>query len=379
MQALLSSDGLVAGSTGPLSPLVNPPGQLSFLVEDEPLHAAPVVVPQVATVNILDSLLKDKRSEATKRAYEGDLRLFFSHLDKMSPVGYTASAERIKAFCSQPAPVIALQLSDYKNALILAKNAEATVNRRIAAVRSLLKFAHRLGMASTDGRALIDGERTRSYRNTAGIPLPLIKQLLAAPSAMHGENSIRGLRDTAILKLMFGNGLRRKEVCLLNVGDFSLASRRLAILGKGRGAQKTYLTISEEVASAIITYLAAAGHLADIKGPLFRNLHHDPSKSGEGLTGDGLYFLIGEYGRFIGLDHLTPHQLRHSAITILSKATNGNTQKVKEFSRHSDVNTVQIYIHNADDEQGEMSNLLSDLAQGKAQLKTAKRRNQRFK
>jgi len=311
----------------------------------------PVEPRALAQADPVALLLADKRSEATKRAYASDLRDFF---------GGEATSERVRAFAGLSVPEIALRLNVYKGELLQRGAAEATVNRRLAAVRSLLKVCHRMGWAASDGRGLVDGEKARAYRDTRGVDVKALKKLLRAP----GTDSLKGLRDTALLRLLCENAPRRAEVTRANVGDFSLSERRLYITGKGRGTQKEPLTLSQATADAIAAYLLAAGHAADPHAPLFRNLHHVPRTAGERLSAQGLYWLVGEYGRAVGIDGLTPHKLRHSAITAALDATGGDVRRVQKFSRHRDLRTLTVYDDNRTDHQGEITRTLSGLLEG---------------
>lgn len=290
-------------------------------------------------------LLADKRSPATRRAYEGDLRAFF---------GGSPTPEQVRAFVGLPAPRVALRLAEYKAELVGSGAAEATINRRLSAVRSLLKFCARLGLASTDGRGLVDGERATSYRDTRGIDLAAMRRLIKAP----GTDSVAALRDTALLRLLCENALRRAEVCSLSVSHFEPAGRRLLILGKGKGTQRAPVTLSPAAVAATSAYLAAAGHSG---GPLFRNLDRRPDHAGDGLTPDGVYHLVGTWGAAIGVPNLTPHKLRHSAITAALDATNGDVRRVQRLSRHAKLETLQRYDDNRSDLQGEVSGILSGL------------------
>lgn len=294
--------------------------------------------------NPVELLLADKRSAATKRAYRLDLHDFF---------GGPPETAAVQAFLILAPPQIALRLAAYKGDLLARGLAEATVNRRLAAVRSLLRLSHRLGLTATDGRGLVDGERARAYRDTRGIDVRALKRLLALPD----RTTLRGRRDHALLRLLCENALRRAEVCALDVADFDLAGRRLAIRGKGRGTQKEPVTLSARCAGAISAYQALSGHA---EGALFRSFDHRPRKQGERLSADGLYHLIGEYGDRLGLK-LTPHKLRHSALTAALDATGGDVRRVQKLSRHKDVRTLMIYDDNRADAQGSLSTLLSKL------------------
>lgn len=330
--------------------------------EIEAVHVVHTVHTKLETdINIIELLLQDKRSERTRRAYDADLAQFFAN-----------QPFTVRGFLAWPPPKIALRLAQFKGEMRIAKLSEATINRRLAAVRSLLKFAYRLGFSTTDGRSLVDGEKVVAYRDTAGITLAQMQRLVEQPALLHGAATLRARRDAVILILLCENALRRAEVAALDVGDFSFSRRKLMVLGKGKGSQKAPVTLSETAANAIAEYVITGGHIND-KGPLLRNLHHDPGREGARITGNGLYWLIAEYGRALGLERLTPHMLRHSCITAALDATAGDVRKVQRLSRHADLRTISIYDDNRADFQGEVTGLLSGMIHKNAKPKAKMR------
>ena len=301
-------------------------------------------------------LLQDKRSPATRRAYKGDLVDFF---------GASPTPDVVKAFVGQAVPLLAQRLVLYREEMRAKGLAPATINRRLAAVRSLLKMCYRLGLSSTDGRNLIDGERTKAYRDTRGTDLDNLKRLLALPD----RSTLRGKRDYALLRLLCDNALRRAEVCALTVADFQPDDKRLAILGKGR-TEKEFITLHPSSAAAVAAYILASGHKETLasghgetlerEGPLFLTCDHRPQLAGTGLTSNGLYEVVKTYGTKIGLK-LSPHKLRHSAITVALDKTGGDVRRVQKLSRHVKLETLILYDDNRTDQQGEITMLLGDL------------------
>lgn len=297
---------------------------------------------------LLKLLLADKRSDATKRAYAADLRDFF---------GEDLNPREVERFVSQPPAEIARVLTTYKGELLARGLTEATVNRRLAAIRSLLKFCYRLGWSQTDGRSLVEGERVVAYRDTRGVTTEIVKKLFIAADT----GDLTGLRDVALLRLLCENALRRAEVCALNVEDFRPEERRLFILGKGKGTQKEPETLSERAIEALNRYLVAAGHAGIPDAPLLRNVDPRPEYNGLRLTGDGIYHIVRDLGARVGVPTLTPHKLRHTAITIALDLTDGNVRAVRDLSRHARLETLQRYDDNRRNFQGSVSEKLSDL------------------
>lgn len=325
----------------------------------------------LATNRILDSFLAEYRAADTRRAYDSDLRQFFLASPDLGGTFERAPDMAVEAFLRWSTPRIRGEVTLFKSGLISDGKSESKINRSLSSISSLLKWAHGLDLCQTDGRNLVKKEKVKSYRDTRGVDVATLKRLLAAPLERHEhlkyklkdrENpdfDVKTLRDTAMLHVLCENGLRRAEVSKLRVKDCSLVGKRLAILGKGRGTQKEWVTINAGTQAALAGYLLASGHARNLDGPLF--LTCDRKRPGAGITGDGIRRVVRFYGCIIGEPKLAPHKLRHSAITALAEACNGNLKKIKDFSRHSKIETVERYVDNAKDAQGEMTNLLGEL------------------
>lgn len=298
-------------------------------------------------------LLQDKRSPQTRRAYKGDLVDFF---------GGEPTPDVVKAFAGQPVPALAEALVVYQDEMRQRGLATATSNRRISAIKSLLKMCYKMGLSATDGRNLVDAEKTKAYRDTRGTDVDNMKRLIALPD----RATLKGKRDYAIMQLLCDNALRRAEICALNVGDFWPVEKRIAILGKGKGNEKEFVTLHPATAAALSAYVMASGHWEGNglgETPLFLTCDHRPQLAGARLGATGLYKIVGTYAKEIGLK-LSPHKFRHSSITAALDASGGDLRKVQRLSRHAKLETLQIYDDNRSDMQGEMTNLLGDLLHG---------------
>jgi integrase/recombinase XerC len=301
--------------------------------------------------DLLSLLLADKRSQNTQRAYRVDLTDFFQ-----SQYGAEPSPELLRVFLAQGTERIAYALAVYKGDLIARKLSEATVNRRLAALNSLLTFARRVGATDAVVTGLVRGEKVIPYRDTAGITPAQARILLQQPD----RSAVKGKRDYAILLLLLENALRSAEVRGITVEDFRPDERALRILGKGRGTQKETITINLHTVQAIQDYLVASPHASNPQAALFQNLHR--SRRGGGLSGTGLYRMVGGYARQAGLTGtLSPHRLRHTAITSALLATGGDVVQVQQLSRHARVETVVRYNDNRAGHQARVTALLGTL------------------
>jgi integrase/recombinase XerC len=301
--------------------------------------------------DVLAQLLADKRSPETRRAYAKDLRDFFGFVAGVEQ----PSAGLVKEFLSLNQFAALSLVLRYKAHLSNERGlAEATVNRRLSALKSLVRLGYQLGQCSFT-LAEVRGEKVVRYRDTTGIPKELYRLMLAVPD----RETLKGKRDYAILRLLWDNALRRGEVERADIEDLDLEGRSLLILGKGKGRQKEAVTLSSVTVGAISDWLLMRGEV-DVRRPLFIAL--DRAFWGHRLTGTAIYKLVDGVAREAGIGkRLSPHRIRHSGITAALEATGGDVRRVQKLSRHADLNTLTIYDDNRADVQGEISSLLAGL------------------
>jgi len=305
--------------------------------------------PQRDYSDVLRMLLQDKRSENTRRAYRRDIENFFRAMTGRS------CPEVIDEFLQLERPQAVAVVLQYKADLMEQNLAEATINRRLAAIKSLVNFARKVGRCSYD-LADVQGEKVQSYRDVSGVAVEQVATMLDAPD----RGTLKGKRDYAILRLLWENALRRGELVTCNIGDFDPEARKLSILGKGRGTQREIITLSEKAALSLIDYLEARGE-TDPERPLFVSVSN--YQKGNRLTGSALYCLVAQVAQAAGIKKMmSPHRMRHTSITAALEATGGAVDRVQQLSRHKNVATVMLYNDRRKDSQGEVTGLLSAMA-----------------
>lgn len=304
-------------------------------------------IPLTSQSDLLAALLADKRSENTKLAYAKDLRDFFLAIAQQPP-----APELIAQFLQLDSfDAIALVLR-YKAGLIERGLAEATINRRIAAVKSLVNYARSIGKCDWSLQD-VQGEKVKPYRDTSGVDIEAYRRVLAVPD----RETVKGKRDYALLRLLWENALRRSEVVRTNVADFDVEERSLLIYGKGQGTQKESVSLSQPTVVALVEWLAVRSTLQKAS-PLFIAL--DRAYSGQRLTGTGLYKLVQFYCQTAGIQKpMSPHRIRHSGITQALEATNGDVRAVQKLSRHFKLETLMIYDDARTNAQQQVTELLA--------------------
>ena len=233
-------------------------------------------------------------------------------------------------------------IAEFRKQMIADGRAAATINRRLSAIRSLVTMARALGLLNWS--IAIPGVRQVSYRDTRG---PDAGELGSLFQIARARTDAKGVRDLAILRLLFDLGLRREEVVELDLEH--VVDGAVLVRGKGHHDRDRMTTPAATVA-AIAAWIQVRG---DAAGPLFHPLDSN-SKAGARLTASGLYKMIRRLGDRAGV-RARPHGLRHAAITTALDLTSGDVRAVQKFSRHAKVDTVIRYDDNRRDLAGDVA------------------------
>jgi integrase/recombinase XerC len=245
-------------------------------------------------------------------------------------------------------------VSRYKGDLIKKELKSATINRRLAAIKSLVAYAYNCGHSDFMLES-VKGEKLSSYRDTTGIDPEAFKQVLSAID----RGTLKGIRDYALLMLLWSNALRRSEVSKANIGDFDPVTKTLRIFGKGRGNQSEIVSLGSGTVNAIKSWLEARGETNPDKA-LFCSVNAG-YRDGR-LCPQAIYDIVKSRCQDAGITKvMSPHRIRHSSITAALEATGGDVRRVQKLSRHSSLNTLLIYDDNRKNHQGEVTDLLDSL------------------
>ncbi|KKU83105.1 MAG: Tyrosine recombinase XerC [Parcubacteria group bacterium GW2011_GWA2_47_8b] len=263
--------------------------------------------------------IEKNRSPRTRENYERYLKTFFA-------------SEKIRGLSD-------LTLESVKNfRLFLARQKhikKISQTYYIIALRNFLRF---LSKKDYDTVAPDKIELPKiPQRQIEMIEFPDLERLLAAPKS----DSLRGLRDKAILEMLFSTGLRLSELCGL---DRYLDFNRGEITVRGKGEKLRLVFVSDTAKAAIKAYLAKRG---DTLNDLFVSLNKKGEVIGR-ITPRAVQRLVNFYARKAGITRrLTPHGLRHLFATDL--LMNGaDLRSVQELLGHANVSTTQIYTHITD-------------------------------
>lgn len=213
-----------------------------------------------------------------------------------------------------------------------------TQNYYLIALRAFLKYMRRRGVASLDPERI---ELAKvSDRSLDLISPQELKRLMDAPEK---ENEI-GLRDRAMLELLFSTGLRVSELCNLNTDDIDLSRDEFSVRGKGEKVRVVFL--SERARQALKQYLQSR---KDMDEAMFIQYGKNAKNKNElRLTPRSVERLIKKYAVKAGITRkVTPHVIRHSFATDL--LSNGaDLRSVQALLGHAHIATTQVYTHVTD-------------------------------
>lgn len=211
--------------------------------------------------------------------------------------------------------------------------AESSIGRILVSVRRFHAFASVEGLAPGDAAARVKPPRVPS-RLPHAVPVDDVERLLGVPD----PETPAGLRDRAILELMYGSGCRVSELTGLDVDDVDTGRRTVLVTGKGN--RQRIVPIGRHAADAVDAYVVRGRPVAAVRGrgtpALFLN-----SRGGR-LTRQSVWNLMRSCGHTAGVTDVHPHTLRHSFATHLLEA-GADIRVVQELLGHASVTTTQIY------------------------------------
>jgi integrase/recombinase XerD len=213
--------------------------------------------------------------------------------------------------------------------------APTSVSRATSAARGFYRFLMLDGHIKSHPAEDLDTPQAGSH-----LPRYLsedeMERLLSVPDTATEE----GLRDRAILELMYASGLRISELISLKSGDVDLDAGLLSCHGKG--SKERRIPIGKSATRWLELYRGAR---------LRRSRTHDPrlfvNSLGAPLTRQRVWAAIKRYGEQAGLENVSPHTLRHSFATHLIQR-GADSRSVQSLLGHSDISTTQIYTHMTD-------------------------------
>lgn len=236
---------------------------------------------------------------------------------------------------------------------LLDKYAPATANRILSALRGVLEQTWLLGQMSAE-----DYHRAARLSPVIGETLPAGRELLAEEIAALIQNCIEdespiGIRDSAIISILFGAGLRREEITKLDLDDYNPEDANLVIRGKRSKQRFTYL--GDGALAALMNWLDLRGEYA---GPLFVPAKSNATlRHGCRLSPQSIYYLLKIRAQRAGVKPFSPHDLRRTFISRLLDAA-VDIAIVAKMAGHSNIQTTARYDRRPEETKKRAAQLL---------------------
>lgn len=266
----------------------------------------------------------------------------FCRIEKgLSPntvAAYNRDLERLEQFTTKHTSTLlpaGAELLEYLDSLYKEGLGSRSIARHLSTIRNLYAFLLREKRIDSDPTALLP-----SPRQPRPIPKFLNTQQVAGLSLSPDRSKPNGIRDAAMLALLYSSGLRVSELCHAELSDVNFDMRLIRVTGKGR--KERLIPMGTECAAALETYLKE-GRPQLLRGRASKYLF--VTSRGSKLTRQAFWKALSIYGKKAGIFHdLSPHVLRHTFATHLLEG-GADLRSVQVMLGHSDISTTQIYTH----------------------------------
>lgn len=286
---------------------------------------------QLAEVPPEEEWLANITSPKTRRAYRNDVREFITY------VGLGNYAELRSVARSH--------IIGWRKDMERRKLSAATIRRKLSALSSLFDYlCERNAVAGNP----VDGVKRPAANGNEGSTPALgdrqARKLLEAPPT----DTLKGVRDRAILATLLYHGIRREELCGLRVKDLHSRQGVMHFRVMGKRAKIRFVPVNAAAQRMIEEYLTMAGHRSDADGALFRPIKNNRTgRLDRHLDPASVYRnIVGKYGRETGISGevsgLCVHSLRATAATN-ALSHDSDIAKVQEWLGHANVSTTRLY------------------------------------
>src|SRR5215467_9789434 len=261
---------------------------------------------------------------------------------KESQRGYRHSIDEfIGWYCSEPRLSFnKTVVTRYRIHLESRQLAPGTINVRLAAVRRLAYEASDSGLLSPElaaGIRRVKGAQKLGVRLGNWLTAEEARRLWQSPET----DTLKGKRDRALLAVLLGCGLRRRELAELTVGLLQRREDDWAIVGLvGKGGHLRTVPVPDWVKQTIDNWLMAAGITT---GRVFRCVCRAGKTWGEGMTERVVWHVVKQYATKLGLARIAPHDLRRSCAR-LCHAAGGEMEQIQFLLGHVSVQTTEKYL-----------------------------------
>ena len=291
------------------------------------IQLAPILAPPIPPISPYEAVtllvLDSVSSPLTRAMYEKALRDFFAWWEEQGRPEFTKATVQ--------AHRVALEAKGY---------AASTINQRLAAIRKLAVEAADNNLMALDHAAAIarvKGIPKSGIRIGNWLTEKQAEQLINAPT----PETLKGKRDRALLGLLVGCGLRRRELSTLNVEDIQQREGRWVIVDlEGKHGRVRSVPVPPWVKVAVDDWLAAVHFTA---GRIFCAVSRHGKITSRTISEQAVLDNVRQYGKQIGLENIRPHDLRRTCAK-LCRSRGGELEQIQLLLGHSSIQITEQYL-----------------------------------
>lgn len=278
----------------------------------------------VESLNSFIAQLSLSKSAPTVEAYRYDVAKFLEYVNEKKNI-------------KKPTALKPTHIVDYLGYCKTRGKSDSSINRYYMAIRSYCRYLRRTKAVTFD--LTEDITPPKNHQKAPRVPtVEEVQKILAQPNI----ETESGLRDRAILELLYSSGLRATELCSLELHHIGPSK---VMVSCGKRSKTRTVPVTEEAFAWIDRYIVNY-RLYD-KGPLFQ------TKMGKAIRRQLLCALVAEYAEKAGIEGVTTHTLRHACATHLLDA-GADLRLIQEVLGHSSIASTQRYTHLSSSKMQEM-------------------------
>lgn len=268
-------------------------------------------------------------SEQTKKAYISDLKNFFDFLKSGN------------VFISHPTQIQGHHFQFYRDRLIENGLASATVNRKLVAIRSFIKWAMASKLIDYNPLDVVKLPKVQTQSPTVAFD---DKEVIAMINSPVLDNK-KGHMDRIVMVLLFSLGLRRSELANIKVKDFYKERGHYVLQIMGKGGKKRYLPLNESIIHELKNYLdALVTYSLNLEENDYLIQSAKKGKNTKPIDGSTIYRIIEKYAKICGINKkVSPHSCRATVISHLLDTHKTPIRDVAIFAGHSKITTTERY------------------------------------
>ncbi len=283
----------------------------------------------VSIQDFIDDFINQFISKQTQKAYITDLMLFFSFLKKGG------------LFVHHPEQIKGAHFQFYRDELIEKKYSSATINRKLVAVRSFIKWSMASGLIQYNPLDIVKLPKVQTETPTLAFNDSEVVQMINAPDL----STRKGHSDKIVMTLLFSLGLRRSELVGIKIGDLYQDRGHYVLRIKGKGDKDRHLPLNPNLIASLKEYTdAMAKHGIQFEKDDFLIQSAKNEKNTKPMNGSTVYRIIEKYAKLCGINKkVSPHSCRATAISHLLDTQKTPIRDVAIFAGHSKITTTERY------------------------------------